>query len=142
MNYMLEITTWENDGDCYNMKSLKNLSKDHTEFYIRIAKMFYSAHSYRNEPSGFGSTGVVEMDEEVTAAIDKVILEFLADGKSVPEYWYTPPEERDAYFNYEDFLWDMGLGCGYESDYRRVFEKLKVYEVPQELKDVTSEFVD
>ena len=142
MKYMLEITSWENDADCYNMKSLKNLSRDHVEFYIRVVKLFTSCNSYNGENRGFGSTDLYTTESAVNAAIDSIVLEFMNNNKSVPKYWYVPVEERDEYFSYIDFLFDLGLGAGYESDYRRVFDGFRVYEVPEELKDVTLDFTN
>jgi hypothetical protein len=126
--YMLQIDTWENDGDNDNTIILTGLNKDEVEFYIRVASLF-------NSNQGFGNT--YNKDEEIAKEIDSIVEEFKNSNKSIPVDWLGDEYYEDEY--YEDCLNDL-IGRWNEGEYWRVFDNFKVYDVPVVIKDITKEF--
>ena len=47
LGWMLQVTSWENDGDCYNTKTLDGLTEDEVRAKVALCKVL---HSIGKEP--------------------------------------------------------------------------------------------
>lgn len=47
LGWMLQVTSWENDGDCYNTKTLDGLTEDEVRAKVALCKVL---HSIGQEP--------------------------------------------------------------------------------------------
>lgn len=139
--YALEVTTWENDGDCYNTVRFDGLVKDEAEFFLRVARLFTSDGSGRAKPGygNYGNRDDATPDDEIRA----IVQEYIDQGKKIPKWW-NPAEWRDGGVpleeaEFSDSLWDL-IGTGYECGNWRVFESAAIYYYPSPVVDVVAEF--
>lgn len=120
--FQLQVTSWENDADCYNTVTYSGLTREDCAFLIDVAKLFQS----RNRVTGgFGNQSPDEF--EVDAAIDKIIAKH--PGISA-EYAAT---------NFDSAI-ELVDGYGYESDYVRVYDTHQVFYYETPVANVTGDF--
>lgn len=112
--YAIEITSWENDGDCYNTKRFDGLSLEDCRW--RVAVCDYLHKNMRQE----------DLNEEHVIAI----------------YNMLPAEKRDAeciddqYDIVSDVIYNL-VGYGYESSLPRVCESWSVYFIQSAIEEVS-----
>lgn len=59
--YILEVTSWENDGDDYDTIQKRGVSTGLVDVVTKLFPLFKSKHS-RNDRTGFGNTSENEVD--------------------------------------------------------------------------------
>lgn len=136
--YVLKVKSWENDADNYRTEEVRSEDHDHIELLVRVAHLFFSES---DDPKGFGNSESVAYDADqcpVNDAIDKIIEDMKAAGKTIHEDWVRPEEFQDRTDFYSDHIHDL-IGAWNEGEYYRVFESFKV-EWIQNPVDVTGEF--
>ncbi len=116
--YTLEVTSWENDGDCYNTKRLDGLRAKDVSWRFKFLKRFSQDNDH-------------QLTEE---SVNALIL--LVDPNRYNNEAIT---EELAYEVVNDVIYEM-LGSTYESDYLRTFESAAVYYVEQDMLDLAAEF--
>lgn len=121
--YELKVTSWENDGDCYNTKSIQGLTK---EGCLRLV-MFCEEVSQSRWESNSALVENALKNETVKTLLTK---HFSEDYDFKEEYLedYT-----------SELLYEL-IGNSYESDYPRVLESYEVYFHKEELHDLSKEF--
>ncbi len=132
--YIIEITTWENDGDNYKTEKLNGLSKEKCLFYKNIAEAFYRTNSSKH---GFGN-------KECGSGIREKFIELF--GEKYKELYCQDEVKEDIEENLgywiSDCFYDV-IGTWNDDDYWRVVDNYKIYFVPKaieyELCDVDSE---
>lgn len=129
--FMLEITSWENDADNYQTIQISGLTKEKTQLYINIIKLFKCNH-YSND-GNFGNLYDEYESDTVKKASDAVVALLLAfdevDGED---------ERTHALEEISDYMTQF-LGCG-ENFVFRAYDSHKVYFVPTDIEEVTGEF--
>jgi len=146
--FQLVVDSWENDGDSPKTITLYGLSKEKVLFFLDFLKGFDS------DDERFCNQGVE--DELLIEYVDKVLLRHpLVAREIVKEYGlgYTVediPDEQD----FSDYVSDsyyrivvdlLGSPENYhyqgEHNFCRVFEGAEVYFVPNEIANVTKDFL-
>ena len=147
--YLLELTTWENDGDNYKTERLYGLTKDEVKFYVHIANQFKSGNqvsgSLGNMPvwSDFNTDRRAINHNEL---FDRVIAEWVKAGNYAPEEWVRVVDdmapETDDVDDYDYFYEDLLHKIVGQTDYGhwRVFEDFKVYYLPEAIYDISKQF--
>jgi hypothetical protein len=130
--YRVTVTTWENDGDNYNTKTVEGLTESEAEFIVKLCKIHYSKNAYKTV-KGFGNMydpNDTEI-EKYHAALQKMLDEHTGD---TPEYCDDPE-------GMQEYGYKLGLTGG--EFYTRVCENIKVEFIPEqiEIDDVTAKFV-
>jgi hypothetical protein len=142
--FQLHITTWENDADHYKTQIFSGLTEEDVRFYLAIATKFKSQNNYNDQGLGNGSVTPFQMKEVINAAfasypnISPEIKKFVVNCQRVEE-------DEDEGEGYHQFLLEI---LGYTEEYFdelyfcRVFDEAKVYYFPEEVLDVTVEFME
>jgi hypothetical protein len=130
--YRVTVTTWENDGDNYNTKTVEGLTESETEFVVKLCKLHYSKNAYKTA-KGFGN--MYEPSEK------EIETYFAALQKLRDEHTTGSPEDCDDPEGMQEYGYKLGLTCG--EFYTRVCENIKVEFIPEqiEIDDVTAKFV-
>ena len=123
--YMLQVTSWENDGDNYNTITLTGLTKEKVKFYLELLQYFNGA-----KDQDFGNM-YYSSDEEYQEAVD-TITEFV---KSYIGLVLTPDEFEHITQEPANYMSQL-LGNGENYTFRR-FDSAKVYFIPMELLEVS-----
>ena len=148
--FQLQITTWENDGDCYKTQVFSGLTEADVKFYLSIARKFKSRntglHCERRPAENYGN-GSITADEMI-----KMFNKAVEDNPDISENIKHMVENcKDEYQDDDEY---RGEGyyqvlielLGYTEEYGagpffcRVFDKATVYYFPEEILDITKEF--
>lgn len=127
--YQLHITTWENDADNYKTETINGLTKGEVKYLISVAKLFYSENG-RNCIEFGNSSCSNENRKKLWESFKKIPV-----PDDVSEYWILNDinELNDAFICRLIGIWNEG-------SLFRVYDSFKVYYIPEEVLDVTSEF--
>jgi len=123
--YLLEVKSWENDGDNYKTNYMIVESKEEAASIVHMCKNLFT--SVNSNTTGIGNTEEDYQKEEVK----KRILKYFTINKNVlpKQNMLTNEEIIDACMTYNRTL------LGYTEDYySRVFESVKVYYIPKQVK--------
>jgi hypothetical protein len=137
--YRLTVTTWENDCDNYNTRSIEGQKLETTQFLVDLLKLFSS----KNAHSGKGHGNLYDPSEEEIEKCQKAIVEVWdRHSPEVPKDYSAVVTDEDKY---ETCLqaWLENLGVAGSNDYyTRVVESFKVEYIPHEIRiaDVTAQF--
>jgi len=133
--YQLHITSWTNDADNYNTTIHDGLSEEDVKFLLDVVKPFKSKHNggqFGNNPS-------------CTNQINEHILECLKKYPTTQFQEYLKGFEQDSDPDEEDIdgLSDLAYDLVGRDEYCgwRVFERAKVFFYPEEVKEVTKDFI-
>jgi hypothetical protein len=140
--YRISITSWENDGDNYNHKTLTVQSADDARAVVALCNLLHPQHDTPKQTFG----NMYEPSEsdlaDFVAAVSAIpaITNFL--HKTVPGMEQDMQDSEDYMDSIMDVLYDLGL-CGGENFFTRVCEKVDVhyYAEPVYADDVTAEFM-
>lgn len=139
--YRLTVTSWENDADNYNTKSMEGLTKEEIEFLVPFIKLFKSKNSH-NDNTNFGNMYSPDEDEieQANEAVRKLVSKHDVVNFSFGDYFSALDGEDDEHSAWSDFLYNLGLSGG--EYFTRVLSSYKIEYIPEELKiqDVTKEF--
>jgi hypothetical protein len=129
--YLLQVTSWENDADFYNTKSLDGLTKSQVQWRIAFLNALKEDDSFDDE-----SVPYVDIAAKIT---NELGIECVIWNDNVPDY-PNGLEDEDAQREYYcglayDMLGATEYGCG-----RRIVDSYSVYCIPDKLEDITSEF--
>lgn len=105
--YMIEVTTWENDGDNYKTSSVDGLSQQELRVLYDYCNRFSSKTTYTK--AGFGNS---ERHGEVEQLQDEIYNAF---GEQIQAAAYKL----------------VGTWC--DGEYYRVTEEIKMFYVPQDI---------
>ena len=134
VGYQLQINTWENDGDNWNTDTLNGLTREDITFYLDICNLFAAEKTHQEGWFGNG-----ERDDENL----KMFVERMADVISRHPNISTNLKEDWEIGNHDaicDLTQDLVGSCG-DGEYWRVFESAVVYYFPEEIQDITSQFI-
>lgn len=135
--YQLHITSWTNDADNYNTTIHDGLSEEDVKFLLDVVKPFKS----KNNGGQFGN------NDSCTNQINEHILECLKQYPTTQFQEYlegfeqdSDPEEEDEEI---DGLSDLAYHLVGRDEYCgwRVFSSAKVFFYPEEVKEVTKQFI-
>lgn len=122
--FMIEITSWENDGDHYLTKIIDGLTKEEVNQFSYVMPFFRS--EWCTESGRFGNKDFCMF------SVEEVLMEGIDEGKLTREFL--------GKFFFEDGHPDLDkiqtlLGCPVEYDYDfiRVFESMKIYHLPEDV---------
>ena len=115
--HILEITSWENDGDNYRTKVISPIALNTAMAYIEICKLFDSKHTHE-----LGNYGNAAWTEEVDADLTTKVSAILKKAN-------LPFDELDC----EDLVYDL-IGNWCDGEYYRVFEEAKLFYNPEEIR--------
>ena len=127
--YQLHITTWENDGDNYKTKIISGLGEFDLKFYI----------DWINQFKGARGNDYVE-DEELSSILSEMLDKHPYMSETLRTKWTDMLE-------CEDLIWEMNAyflsnpDNGYDHGFVRAIDHLEVFLVPEEITNVTSQFV-
>ena len=127
--YRITVTSWENDADNYNTKTLDGLTEHEAGYHIDLLKLIKG--SYCNKKNVFGN--LYEPEDSEVAAFEKAVTKVLEKhGKLEAEY--------DPLDIATDILYDYTGGS--EGYLTRVAESIVVEFVPHEIifEDVSKQF--
>ena len=132
--YRVTITSWENDADNYNTKSIDGLTENEVRFLKPLCEILKSGNGYYKDGC-FGNmydpsdSGI----ENLRLAVIEVVnanLHLTNDPN-----WKEILEENEGEFildYYMDIMYDLGLTCGQQ--YTRVLEKFTVEYIPETIR--------
>jgi hypothetical protein len=128
--YRITVTSWENDADNYNTKTVEGLNEDEVNFHIDLLKLIVGSNS--NDKTVFGNM-YDPRDSELEAFREAVIRVFLKHSR--PDSIYEP-------LNIAMDIIGEYTGYGGDGFYTRVAESIVVEFVPQEIiiEDVSTKF--
>lgn len=128
--YRVSVTTWENNANNYQTKVVEGLSPKEVDFVVDLCMLHQDANNSSNCFGNIYSIGAKKKDNHY-----KALQELINQHQNSKLPWGNSLEDV------MDFLYDIGLTGG--DFYTRVFETIKVEEVPTEihLQDVTSMFI-
>lgn len=134
--YRLIVTSWENDADNYNTKSVDGLSLEATKFLTDVIQLFYSRN---NPPKGMVCFGnLYEPDDSEIAACYAAVQAVLdrhpaITDEALKDYFESPEGVME-------YMYELGLTCG--EFWTRVLEDFEVEHYPEDviINDVTSQF--
>lgn len=124
----LEITSWENDADNYNTKSITGLTEDEAKFYIEFAKLFESRNQ-QGDKEHFGNTSDLTVDREL--ALNKLVCDLVKKYPLASRVW-------DGYGYNESFIHDLSadiLGCCEWLTFR-VYDSYRAYVIPMDITEI------
>lgn len=110
--YMLRVTSWENDGDCYNTKEIQGLTETQARWLVRFCEQLAKqdqipAHDVDFESwplgtfPGFGGLEEQQLDQELA----------------------------------EEIAYEL-VGTGYENGLLRVCESWTVHYIPSRIEEI------
>jgi len=147
--YELQVTTWENDGDNSQTRTMGGLTKEDVQFYIELAKHF--DHTASTDSLGLGNDDVTP--DVLVPLIDGLLVKHTNISPKVRAFWELDPEDKevagitgDCLSDYRFDLYIDNLSytiLGRSRDgFCRVFDNFKVMFIPAEvvITDVTAEF--
>ena len=144
--YQLQITSWENDADCYKTQVFSGLTKEDCKFLIELGKLFRSDYRVKKGEKAFGGgSGRDVTMEEVMDAYDAVIQKH--QDKITPSLLEQFKVDRDEEYAEDGYNENITELVGYpeedyysEIQYFRVFDSYEVFYHPGPVQNVTSEF--
>ena len=125
--YLLQITSWENDGDCYNTISLDGLNDGQVYWRIEFLKALRAQRA----------TKLNEVDWQ------SLVLKVENLAGLFPDKFLDLEPEEDIKIAYNDFFSEYAtkmIGSAYECDYMRTYESHKVYWIEATLVDHSAVF--
>jgi hypothetical protein len=137
--YQIQIHSWENDSDHRRVKTISGLTKEDVQFYIELTKLFYSMNAWGTS-KGFGNSAPNPHD--LNTAVIGVINSHPSVSVMTHGLWNDPdfPDDIDIIY---DTLIEFVLGFPEDYDnvyFCRVFESMDIYFVPNDIKEISSEF--
>ena len=143
--YRISVTSWENDADNYNFKSITLENADDARVVVALCKLLNPRYDTPQQTFGNMYEPSESDIQDFEAAIAQIpgINEYL---KAVFSWYEESVEEYDIGAKYADAVldiyYDLGLS-GSEYYYTRVCEKVEVhyFEEPVYAADVTAEFI-
>lgn len=143
--YRIGVTSWENDADNYNFKSITLENVDDTRVVVALCKLLHPRYDTPQQTFGNmyepSESDLVEFEQAVSAIPG--IKDFLYKVFPGLEQDMQDPEYGGDYMDcVTDILYDLGL-CGSEYYYTRVCEKVEVhyFAEPVYAMDLTTEFM-
>lgn len=148
--YQLIIDSWENDWDSFKSMTLSGLSKEEVHFYIDLLKNFDSESCHEG---GFGNESID--DNVLVDYVNTVLLRHPLVSEEITKNYNLGKVEddfdeddefsnyvRDSYYLLITDLLDSPESEYYRSEHNfcRVFERVNVYFIPDEIINVTAQF--
>lgn len=127
--YRITVTSWENDADNYNTKTLDGLTEHEAGYHVDLLKLIAGSHC--NDKTVFGN--MYEPRDSEVEAFEKAVTEVLEKHKKL-EAGYDPLDIAiDMLYVYTG---------GSEGYLTRVVESIVVEFVPHEIiiEDVSKQF--
>jgi hypothetical protein len=138
--YRITVTSWENDADNYNTKSIEGLDENEIKFHVELAKMHVSENQDRNAFGNIYDPSDLEREKHVEA--------LTALGMRYPgviNNWIVEEGEEVLVEDYSTLIHDsLGeLGLRGSEFYTRVTESFVVEYIPEDIhiQDVTAQFI-
>ena len=121
--YQLNATSWENDADCYNTKTMHGLTLEEVKFHLALLNTFGSRYG----GGGFG--GDCPSTEEYTEVLLPIIKAHPCAASYLEDEYAVDMVLENIIFEY--------IGYSYEgSDCSRVFESASVYYFENDVQEV------
>jgi hypothetical protein len=132
--YVIEVTSWENDADCYNTKRIDGLTEQEVVWRVNVLK---ALGAYYNTKGGhvLAYPFPPDLAELIFAELSEVAKLDYYSGYELDKGVDDNTRQEVA----SNVLYDM-LGVAYESDYQRVMEYYKIYLYAEALPDLSAEF--
>ncbi|QQV89594.1 hypothetical protein SJ_176 [Proteus phage SJ_PmiM] len=117
--YMIEISSWENDGDNYTKQYFYGLSEEEVKMFAYILPFF---KSQCNNVGCFGNEDFDDVEKDILDRLyiglqtNKLTMEFI-------QKYFTPSDLLNS------LCLVLGTGVEYDYDFVRVFEGMHVYEI-------------
>ena len=126
--YLLQVISWENDGDYYNTKSIQGLTPEQAKWRIEFLKALALDDSQDESDVPY-----IEIASKITNGLG---IECCTWYDNIPEY---PPynDEDDLRDYYSSIAHDMLGGAEYG---RRHLDSYNVYCIREEIPDISNEF--
>lgn len=127
--YMLQVRTWENDGDNYNTNTLYGLNEAEVRFYLDLCDYF------NDKGNDYLKVNEVLKFCEERFHLHKFFFsrKYLETWQLVFKEWSLDDELREFLGNPSEHYWS-----GNENeDFFRTVEDVKVYYVPEDLKELS-----
>lgn len=133
--YQLHITSWTNDANNYNTTIHEGLNEEDVKFLLDIVKPFRSRHDGGRFGNNDSCTN--QINEHIFECFKKYPTTKFQEYLEGFEQGNDPDEEEID--GLSDLAYDL-VGhdeyCGW-----RVFESAKVFFYPEEVKEVTKQFI-
>jgi len=127
--YRITVTSWENDADNYNTKTVDGLDENEVNFHIDILKLI--AGSNCNDKTVFGN--MYDPSESELKAFEKAVIRVFEKHSKPLDFFrirqYLPESEHEPLDIAMDIIGDY-TGDGGGDFYTRVAESIVVEFVP------------
>lgn len=139
--YRIKFTTWENDGDDYQVNIIEGLqSSEDVLFLVELGSCFRSRYGRRVQATRtLGNDDYT--NEFLSELIDSQLELHPLISKELKERWTFAEDELEYII---DVLYEvLGYPVGYEYGFCRVMETIEVEQIDEDIfvEDVTSMFV-
>lgn len=130
--YNIQIESWENDGDNYNIQTVVVQTIEEVRFYSEALKLFEGkfGNLCNGELYSYRKDGPTELGEELIAIFKELAT----------KYGLYQDEPIDIYWISDGFISET-VGHGEYTD-ARYCESVKVYYVPEDIKQLTKEEIN
>lgn len=129
--YMIEISSWENDGDNYTKQYFYGLREDEVKMFEYILPFFKSRC---NNSVCFGNEEFIDVEKDIL----DYLYSSLQTGKLTIDFvqkYFTPTDLLNS------IRLILGTGVDYDYDFIRVFEEMHVYEIENHITTQPLKFI-
>lgn len=136
--YVLEIETWENDGDNYKTQTIFGVEEHEIQQYKYVLELFHGSHCNNRNKCGNEDWDVVK--HLVIAHIDSGVKsgqltpEFLDKVLGIQDLEALLNDDEEAYYLNEALTELLGMACEYGGDFMRVISYVKLHIVEEEIQ--------
>lgn len=136
--YVLEIETWENDGDNYKTQTVFGVEEHEISQYKFILGLFKGSHCNNRSKCGNGDWDIVKhlviAHIESGAKSGQLTPEFLDKVLGIPDLETLLNDDEEEYYLNEALTELLGIACEYDGDFMRVVEQVKLYIIEEEIQ--------
>lgn len=126
--WSLEVTSWENDGDCYNTERFEGLFKEEVQWRVNVLKALMGRPQYHRQD---------DLDREDYLKLASYLPNDMLEDVSFEV------DEDEGYCEVHDVVSDVVhqmIGSPYEAEGTRVVESYKVHYIPFDIPEATNLF--
>lgn len=135
--YVLEIETWENDGDNYKTQTVFGVEEQEIQQYKYILELFHGSRCNNRNKCGNSEWDVVKY--LVIARIEsgvksgQLTYEFLDKVLGIQDLEALLNDDEEEYYLNEALTELLGVACEYDGDFMRVISYVKLYIIEEDI---------
>ena len=136
--YVIEIETWENDGDNYKTQTVFGVEEQEIQQYKYILELFHGSHCNNRNKCGNSEWDVVKhlVIDHIASGVKSGQLthEFLSKVLGVEDLDALLNGDDEEYYLNEALTELLGMACEYDGDFMRVISYVNLYIIEEEIQ--------